>query len=137
MWGDNVEEREMSYLQGACGVSRWDRESNEDTYGRFGMSETAVGMDYGVIEWVKRSTLRWYGHVMRMNECDFTKRVYESTIEGRGVRGRPPVKWINRVEGYWRERAGGRDLECAGRECLNRETWKQLCHGHPPCGKFL
>ena len=31
---------EMSYLLGACSVSRWDRESNEETYGRFGMSET-------------------------------------------------------------------------------------------------
>ncbi len=61
-------------MQGACGVSRWDRESNEDMYRRFGMSETAVGMDCGVVEWVKR-----------MNECDFTKRVYESTLEGRGV----------------------------------------------------
>ncbi len=46
----------------------------------------------------ERSTLRWYGHVMRMSECDFTKRVYESIIEGREVMGRPPVKWINRVK---------------------------------------
>ncbi len=49
-------------------------------------------------------SLRWYGHVMRMNECDFAKRVYESTTEGRGVRGRPPVKWINK---------SGRVLEAA------------------------
>ncbi len=49
-------------------------------------SEAAVGKDCGVVEWVKQSTLRWYGHVMRMNKCDFTKRVYDSTIEGRGVR---------------------------------------------------
>ncbi len=27
---------------------------------------------------------------MRMNERDFTKRVYESRNEGRGVRGKPP-----------------------------------------------
>ncbi len=121
----------MSYMRGACGVSRWDRDSNEDMYRRFGMSETAVGMDCGVGEWVKRSTLRWYGHVMRMNECDFAKRVYESKIEGRGVRGRPPVKWINRVEEYWSERTGGRGLECAERECLNRETWRQFCHSQP------
>ncbi len=40
----------MSYLRDICGVSRLDRESNEDTYGRFGMSETAVGMDCGVVE---------------------------------------------------------------------------------------
>ncbi len=103
---------EMSYLRGACAVSRLGRESNEDTYGRFGMSESAVGMDCGVVEWVKQSALIWYGHVMRMNECDFTKRIYESTIDGRGVRGWPPVKWINRVEEYWRERAGGRGVEC-------------------------
>ncbi len=25
-------------------------------------------------------------------------------IEGGGVSGRPPVKWIDRVEEYWRER---------------------------------
>ncbi len=48
----------MSYMQGACGVSRWDGESNEEMYGRFGMSETAVEMDCGVVEWLKRSTLR-------------------------------------------------------------------------------
>ncbi len=53
---------EMSCMRGACGVSRLDKESNEDTYGRFGMSETAVGMDCEVVEWVKPSTLRWYGH---------------------------------------------------------------------------
>ncbi len=32
----------MSYMRGACGVSRWDGESNEDMYGRFGMSESAA-----------------------------------------------------------------------------------------------
>ncbi len=36
---------EMSYTQGGCSVSKWDRKSNEDAYGKFGMSETAVGMD--------------------------------------------------------------------------------------------
>ncbi len=65
------------------------------------MSETAVGMGCGGAEWLKRSTLREYGHVTRMNECDFTKRIYESTTEGRGEMGRRPVKWINRVEKYW------------------------------------
>ncbi len=61
-WNESQRSRvqavEMSYLRSACGVSRWDRESNEDTYRRCGMSETAVGVDCGVVEWVKRSTLR-------------------------------------------------------------------------------
>ncbi len=33
---------EISYLWGASGVSRWDRESNEDTYESFGVSEAAA-----------------------------------------------------------------------------------------------
>jgi len=39
-----------------------------------------------------------------MNENEFVKRVYKSEIEGQSIRGRPPVKWINRVDKYWRER---------------------------------
>ncbi len=62
-----ISTEEIRYLQGASGVSRWDRESNEDTYEKFGMSGAAVGMGCGVVEWVKQSTLRWCGHVMRMN----------------------------------------------------------------------
>ncbi len=50
---------EMSYMRGACVVSRWDREINEDMYGRFGMSESAVGMNCRVVEWVKQSTVAY------------------------------------------------------------------------------
>jgi len=58
----------------------------------------------GVVEWVKCGTLRWFGLVVRMNENEFVKRVYKSKIEGPSVRGRPPVKWINRVDDYWRDK---------------------------------
>ncbi len=40
-------------MTGACGVSKWDSESNEETYGRFGMSEAAAGVECGVVKWVK------------------------------------------------------------------------------------
>ncbi len=51
---------EMSYMQVPV-VCQGGIESNEDTYGRVGMSESAVGMDCGVAEWVKQSALRWCG----------------------------------------------------------------------------
>ncbi len=39
---------------------------------------------------------------MRTNECEFTKRVYESTVEGRGVRERPKqTEWKSIGEGEW------------------------------------
>ncbi len=76
-------------------MSGWDGESNESMYEWFGMAVTVKGVDCGVVEWV-----RWFGHVMRMQENEFVKRVYEGGIDGGGVKGRPPVKWINRVSKY-------------------------------------
>ncbi len=80
--------------------------------------------------------LKWFGHMERMEESKMTRRVYVSEIEGGNVRGRPPVKWRDRVQEYVRERSGGslRNLEQARRECQDRERWKLFCHGHPLVG---
>ncbi|KAK3893161.1 hypothetical protein Pcinc_003002 [Petrolisthes cinctipes] len=124
---------EMSYLKGACGLTRWDGESNESVYERCGMSEKAIGIECGVVERVKRNTLRWYGHVERMQGEEFVKKVYGSEVVGPGVRGRPPVRWQNRVEEYVKERnmRGRGGLEQVRRECWNRENWRHFCRGHP------
>ena len=120
---------EMDYLRGACGVTRLERESNERIYNRYGMSERGVGMECGVIEWVKRNTLRWFGHVGRM-QGGVCKEVYESGVRGGGVRGRPPVKWINRVEEYLRGRGIGR-IDRGRVMCRDRAQWRKFCRGHP------
>ncbi len=45
--------------------------------------------------------LKWFGHMERMEEGKMTTRVYSmSEIEGGNVRGRPPVKWMDRVQEY-------------------------------------
>ncbi len=44
-------------------------------YERCGMSECGNGVGCDVVEWVKRSTLRWFGHIERMGN-EFVKRVY-------------------------------------------------------------
>lgn len=54
------------------------------------------------MEWLKCAALRWFGHMVRINEVDFVKRVHLGGIEGRGVSGRPPVKWMNRANKNWR-----------------------------------
>ncbi len=50
-----------------------------------------------------------------------------SEIEGGNVRGRPPLKWRDRVQEYVRERGEGslRNLEQARRVCQDRERWKR------------
>jgi len=40
----------MSSIRGACGLSRWDGESNVNVYENFGMDATAKGIDCGVVE---------------------------------------------------------------------------------------
>lgn len=46
-----------------------------------------MGIDCGMMKWVKYDALSWFGHVKRMNEYDFVKRAYQGRIEGEGVRG--------------------------------------------------
>ncbi len=62
---------EMSYLRGACGVIRWDGLSNESVYERCGMRGSGSGVGCGVVEWVKRSTVRWFDHIERMENEEF------------------------------------------------------------------
>ncbi len=53
------------------------------------MGACVSGVKCGVVEWVKRNTLRWFGHVERMNSEEFVKKVYVSEAEGLSRRGRP------------------------------------------------
>ncbi len=71
-------------------MTRWDGESNESVYERCGMGSQVNGVNCGVVEWVKRNTLRWFGHIERMGSEKFVKKVYVSENVGPNSRGRPP-----------------------------------------------
>lgn len=64
-------------------------------------------------------------------ENEFIMRVYEGKTEGGGVKGRSPVKWVNRVWEYWSRRVGSSRIECAEMECQNWERWRRFCCRHP------
>ncbi len=99
---------EMSYLRGACGVTRWDGVSNECVYKSCGMGGRANGVNCRVVEWVKRHTLRWFGHIERMGSEEFVKKVYMSESVGTNSRGRPLRRWRDRVKEYLCERGATR-----------------------------
>ncbi len=74
-----------------------------------------------MVEWVKRSTLRWFGHIERRGNEEFVK-VYLSSVEGTNNKGRPLVRWENRVKEYVSERGvRGNGLEWARREYMDRD----------------
>ncbi len=84
-----------------------------------------------MVEWVKRSS-RWSDHIEKVDNKEFVKKVYLSSVEGPNRRGRPLGRWEDKVKEYVSERgARGNGLEWARRECMDRERWRSICHGHP------
>ncbi len=55
-------------------------------YERCGIRERGRGVGCGVVEWVNRSTLRWFGHIERMGNEEFvcTRVVLRVRIGGEG-----------------------------------------------------
>ncbi len=56
-------------------VNRMDGENDESVYRRFGVSSRGEGMSCGVVEMVKSNTLRWFGHLERIDKSKLTKRI--------------------------------------------------------------
>ena len=45
-----------------------------------------------------RATLRWFGHIERMNEELLTRRIYVRSIEGKKMKGIPRKQWLQHVD---------------------------------------
>ena len=52
------------------------------------------GVKKGVNERINVSTLRWFGHVERMDDSRLVKRMYSGECVGNRPDGRPKKKWI-------------------------------------------
>ena len=57
-------------------------------YKRCGMSNQANGVHCGVVEWMKRNTLRWFGDMEGTESEKFVKKVQVSKNMGPNSRGR-------------------------------------------------
>ncbi len=101
------------------------------------MKRHGSGVGCGVVEWVKRSTLRWSGHIEKIENEEFVKMVYRSSVEGPNRRGRPLRRWEDKVKECVSARKVRRNgLEWARRESMDRERWRSVCRGHPLGGHF-
>ncbi len=66
------------------------------------------------------------------DDDDDVTKVYLRSVEGLNKRGRPLGKREDRVKEYGSERGmRGNGLEWARRECMDRESWRSICCGHP------
>ena len=112
-----VEAVEMRCLRAAVGVTKFDRVRNNRVRER-------AGVQWGLGERVEQANLRWYGHVMRMDESRYPRKVLESSVVGERARGRPRKTWMNGVEDAIKAR--GRDVEEAKMGVHDRENWRRM-----------
>ncbi len=112
-------------------------EQRKTVYERCGMRKHGSGVGCGVIEWVKRSTLRWFGHIERIENKEYVNKVYLSSVEGPNRRRRPLGRWEDKVKKHMSKKgARGNGLEWARKECMDRERWRSVCHDHLLRGRF-
>ncbi len=65
-----------------------------------------------IILYVKKSTLRWFGHTERMENEELVKKMFLSSVEGPNRRGRPLGRCKDRVkERVSERRVRGNGLE--------------------------
>ena len=74
-----------------------------------------------------QSTLRWFGHVERMEDDRLAKKVHESEMQGPRCRGRPRKGWMDGVKEVLTKRA----LTIQEvKECVqDRREWRIICRG--------
>lgn len=73
---------DISYLKAALGKIPMNRVDNTEVNKIFEMVDGAYGMNFRVVELVRRTTLRWYGHERRIYQNRLVKREF-SKVERR------------------------------------------------------
>ena len=81
---------EMKMLRWSQGKTRKDRIKNETIRGNAKVSPI------NSVRTQKR--LSWYGHVMRHDKTHITKSTLSTTVTGTRPRGRPKMRWLDRLK---------------------------------------
>jgi hypothetical protein len=75
-----------------------------------------------ITETIRLHTVRWFGHVQRMEENRIPKRVFYMNLEPTRSKGRPKNRWQDEVKEDGRIVGG----EVWQEKVYNREEWKKL-----------
>ncbi|XP_066901575.1 uncharacterized protein [Halyomorpha halys] len=84
---------------------RWRIRSNDEIKELYGEPDILCA--------IKKSRLRWLGHVERIETCRLPKRMLNGAPGGKRKRGRPRRRWLDDLRGMgvenWRSLAGDRE----------------------------
>ena len=82
---DKLERADNAMIRRLCGTRLSDRRRSADLRQKLGLEK--------IEEVLRRSRLRWFGHVLRRSEGDWLQKVRELEVEGRRSAGRPRKTW--------------------------------------------
>nr|GEW05614.1 protein kinase-like domain, phloem protein 2-like protein [Tanacetum cinerariifolium] len=85
-----VEVTELRMLRWTCGKTMIDMISN-------GVFKAALDVD-SIIDKIREGSLRWFGHVKRRPQSASVRRVEAMVVEGSRRRGRPRLRWEDRLK---------------------------------------
>ena len=80
-----TEKAEMRMVRWMCRASLCERKKSEDLLQSMGL--VRIG------QVIRKSRLRWYGHVARREETHWLQRILNFTVPGRKPCGRPRKTW--------------------------------------------
>lgn len=112
-----LERTERMMVRWMCGVTLKDRKGSEDLLGRLGIESIA--------EVVRRSRLRWFGHVERMSAANWVSACREIEVAGCRGRGRGRKTWHECVVDDMRRLGVGREA------AQDRALWRGTISGKP------
>ena len=113
-----LEVAEMRMLRWMCGVSRRDRLRNDHVRGS--LKVTGLGRK------IQERRLCWYGHVMRREVGYVGRRTMDMLVEGKRRRGRPRLRWMDKLREDLAMRGLSEDL------VGDRAGWKAAVRNSDP-----
>ena len=102
---------ERRMIRMMCGVKLLDKRRSEDL-------RSMMGIKFDIVDIIRKSRLRWFGHVMRREKGVGIRKVLEIDIEGKVDRGRPKLMWNDIVKKDMKQ------YKIDGNDCLDRKKWK-------------
>ena len=86
---ERIEKAEMRMVRWMCRATLCERKKNEDLLQSMGL--------VGIGQVMRKSRLRWYGHVARREETHWLQRILNFPVAGRKPRGRPRKTWAETI----------------------------------------
>ena len=78
-----------SMVRWICSKKLSDRCSMSDLHTKLKISN--------IVEVLRQGRLRWFGHIMRLNDNLWQKKILSFHVDGAAPRGRPKMQWIDNV----------------------------------------